>query len=1038
MNALFDAIIRGSIRNRSVVLLAALALVVAGIWHAREAHLDALPSFTPPIVTVQAEAPGFGSSAVERQVTTPLEQQLLGIPGATQVRSTSSAGLSVIQLTFEDGTNIFRARQMVSERLAAAQSRLPGVLPAPQLGPIASPVGALLKFTYTVEDGSQETLLALSRFVQWQVAPRIQALNGVAHVTVHGAAAPRVEIRPDPAAMLAQGVSRSDIRHAIETAQSASALGHLRVGTQRAALRMDALWSWDRFAQVADTVVTVRGGTPIRVGDLAHVTRGDAPAIGTALQDGKRAVYVQVDKLPWADTLRVTEQAETVLAQLDKAAPPGSQRQPPVFRQTDFVRTSLWSVGRAMLLGSVLVIVVLLAFLRSPRVAAISLTALPLSILAAVVVLLLCGVTIDSMVLGGLAIAVGEVVDDAIVDVENIWRRLRENTRLPAPSPILAVIHDASVEVRGAVVYASLIIIVVLVPVLAVGGIAGRIFSPLAEAYALAVLSSLAVALTVTPALSALLLGRGQMADARDSALTRAAQRAYDRILSAVERRPGRVVAASVALGALALGALPFLGGGFLPEFREGVLIAELSAWPGTSIDETTRLAERVTEQLRAQDGLPHVAARVGRASLDEDAAPVHRIEMDLVLPRDSGEPEEVAGAIMQRMANVPGIRFSVDGFLGERINELLSGERAPIAVKLYGEDLHSLRESASRLSRKIARLPGVQSIRSRNLVNVPTTDLQLDAAALDLAGLRRAQVADAVASSQQGLPIAEMVGPFGFRIPVVLASPPYSAALNQLDDIPIWSAAGTALPLSSLVRLVDGTEPATIDHEQGRRVVTVATSVSPDALSRVGHQVEQLVAAEMFPAGLSWALAGQAVERRQASSRLLAISLLALAAVFAFLWMAFHSFTDATVVVAGLPLGLLGGVLAALFLPDGLSMAGLIGFVTLAGIISRNGIMLVAHKNYLIGASPEKDPRELILQAVQERLRPILMTAATAFLGLLPLAASIETAGSELEAPMAIIVCAGILSATALNLVAVPSFYLWRAHRKALEEHRG
>lgn len=1036
MNALFDAIIRGSIKNRHLVLLGAVALVVIGIWWARSARLDALPNFTPPLVVVQAEAPGLGSSAVERLVTTPLEQGLLGIPGVTRVRSTSSPGLAVVRMTFEDHVEVFRARQLVSERLSEARDRLPATLPAPRLAPITAPVGSLLRFCYTPAGDEPEALEDLWRFTEWTVRPRLQATEGIANVTVHGGAAVRIEVQPDPARLLARGVSLSDLRQALTSAQSLSPLGYAEAGTEQQPVRVDGLWSWTRASQeIENTVIRSREGLPIRVGDVADVVRGAAPPVGTALFDGEPAICIQIEKLPWADTLRLNDKVEASVAVLDAELPPGAERHAPTFRQADFIHTSFGSLARAMAIGALLVIVILISFLRSPRLAAISLIALPLSILAAVVILLVQGVTINGMILGGLTIAIGEVVDDAIVDVENIWRRLRENAVRPSPRSVLDVVHDASIEVRGAVVYASLIVVAVLTPVIVLGGLAGRIFSPLAQSYALAVAASLAVALTVTPALSALLLPRIATSSSNDTRLGRSLHRAYDRVLSRVSKHPGRVVVASALLGAVALAALPFLGGGFLPEFREGLLIGEVTAPPGTSLQETTRLGARIDAVLRHDAGLPHVAVRVGRTNLDEDAAPVHRMEMDLVLPRDSGDPDEVAAAIMEQMAEIPGVRFGVDGFLGERINELLSGERAPIAVKLYGQDLDVLRATASTLIGQLSEIEGLQAVRSANLVEVPTTDLHIDDALLGVAGVQRREVVDAVAAWRQGLEVTEITSPGGFAVPVVIAGPSPMRERSRIPDLPIFTATSSVLPLSALVREENGSEPATIDHEGGRRMITLTARADTGDLSEVAARVKHVMVEASLPRGVSWELAGQAAERQEASVHLFVSMMIVLVTVFAFLWMAFGSVVDAGVVVGGLPLGLLGGVAGALILPEGLSMAGLVGFVALAGIISRNGIMLVAHKNHLLAQATDASVEDRILQAARERLLPILMTASSAFFGLLPLAASFEAAGSELESPMAFIVCGGLLTSTALNLIAIPSFYLWRQRRRQQRE---
>lgn len=994
-------------------------------------EVDALPNFTPPMVTVQSDAPGLGSARVEELLTAPLEQALLGTPDLVRLRSTSAPSLALLELTFEDGTDIFRARQLVSERLALARARLPNSIPPPRLSPITAPVGAVLRIPYTPSSDDPEALSALWQFGEWRLRPRLEAVPGVSHVTIHGAAPTRVAVRPDPAAMIGHGVTLSDVRAALAAAQGLRPLGFASVGAVREPVRAETLWTLGDLDAIRDTIVQRRDGVPVRVRDIASVELDVALAVGTALYDGEAGIFVQVDKLPWADTLAVTEEVEAALAELDAVRPVGAVRHEPTLRQADFVHTSIEAVARSMAIGAVLVVVILIAFLRSPRLAAISLTAIPLSVLAAVSILLAHGVTLNGMILGGLAIAVGEVVDDAIVDVENIWRRLRENAALESPRPVMDVVHDASVEVRGAVVYATIVVVTVLAPIMLLGGITGRIFSPLAEAYALAMIGSLAVAVTVTPAMCALLLPKIATKDATEGAVARWLRDAYDRILARVTRTPGRICFSAVAIGVVSVAGLPFLGGAFLPEFREGALIAQVLAWPGTSLEETTRLATRIDAVLRVDGPFPHTAGRIGRASLDEDRAPVHRMELDIVLPPDA-DPEEVEEQIAERIGRIPGLQFSVDGFLGERINELLSGQRAPIAVELRGGDLVQLQEAARRVAEALANIPGVDSVSAQALSDVPTTDLVMVAEELGVVGLNRAEVAEATAAMWQGLDVGEVRVPGGFAVPLVIAGSAAGSPREAIDDLPLLTTAGSAIPLSAAVQLRAGTEPAVIVHEAGERVVAVTVSAEAGALSDVAERIENVMQREVrLPAGMRWELTGQAAERRTASLRLAGVTALVLLLVFVFLWTSFDSALDATVVLAGLPLGVAGGVLAALFLPEGLSMAALIGFVTLFGIISRNGIMLVQHKNDLIREHPEAPREEVIFRAARERLVPISMTAATAFCGLLPLALSLGSPGSELEAPMAVIVCGGLVTSTLLNLVAVPAFYLWR-HRRS------
>ncbi|MGZ3460278.1 MAG: efflux RND transporter permease subunit, partial [Archangium sp.] len=622
MGGLFDGLIGWSIRHRWVVLLCTLAFAAAAGQAASQAPTDALPDFTPPRVIVQTEAAGMGTLDVEELVTRPVERVLQGTPWMTGVRSTSSPGLSVITVTFEDEVDIYRARQLVTERLQLVTGHLPEAVSAPQLAPISAPVGALLKLYLTTSKQDAESLRALRTFADWTLRPRLLSLRGVAQVMVLGGGVERVEVRPDPARMKQRGVTLEELATAVRGSQAVPGAGFVEVGEARLDVHNEARLT------LAGSVPALQGlsvktvaGAPVRLGDIAEVVRAEEPRVGAALYDGRPAIYIQVNKLPWEDTREVTRHVEAALRELAALLPEGARLEPPVFRQASFVRTSLLSVGRAMGIGAFLVVVVLLVFLRSGRLAAISLTAIPLSILAATAVLVWRGVSINGMTLGGLAIAVGEVVDDAIIDVENVWRRLRENARLASPRPALAVIRDASKEIRGSVVYATLLVCLVLTPVLLLGGVAGRIFAPLAQAYILAIAASLFVALTVTPALCAWLLPRIATAEVRPTRLSVLLVERYRRLLRAVVERPRRVLAGTGVLVLLAAAALPFLSGRFLPEFNEGILIATATAMPGTSLEESTRLAERMDAQVRPEVAV-HAASRVGRGELDEDAAP--------------------------------------------------------------------------------------------------------------------------------------------------------------------------------------------------------------------------------------------------------------------------------------------------------------------------------------------------------------------------------------------------------------------------------
>lgn len=1060
MGAFFDGLISWSIHNRVVVLLGAAAVVAAGVWSAMHASLDVLPDFTPPFVVVQTEATGLPTLDVEQLVTRPLEQVLLGTPQTTAVRSTSTPGLSVVSLFFEEGVDVYRARQFVTERLQLAQGRLPRTIGAPQLMPIVAPIGALLRFCLTSNDPDQDRALRdLRTFVDWTMRPRLLAIAGVAQVMPLGGFVERVEVRPDPTRLRQRGVLMTDLVSAIQSSQSLTGAGFTETASARTDVQNDArLRLEDAVATLTNTpvssgsaftagstegstapmnslavqpqTVSPRRAARVTIGEVAEVVSGIEPPVGAALYDGRPAVFVQVNKLPGADTVAVTRQVEQAIEDLKSNLPSGARIEPPVFRQATFVATSIRSVGRAMLIGSVLVILILVSFLRYGRLAVISLTAIPLSILTAAAVLIAFGSSINGMTLGGLAIAVGEVVDDAIVDVENVWRRLRENATRPEPLPALDVVRAASREIRSSVVYATIIVAIVLIPVLLLGGIAGRIFSPLAHAYILAIAASLLVALTVTPALCAWLLPPLATREPRLSRFSVWMLDRYRRLLSRVVEHPRLVFAVIGVVAALAIAALPFIGGRFLPEFHETSLVGHVAAVPGISLSEATRLAAAVDARLRQSGVASHTHASIGRADLSEDAAPVNSIEFNVVLKDPSGEWDQITLDTAKAIGEVPGLGFTVEAFLGERINEVLSGETAPVVIKVSGPDLQRLRALATEVATTAAQTPGLGAIRPDPQIDVPQIRIRPERMQLTRYGLSAASLANDVVGWRQGQTVTEILGRDGRVVNVAVAGPPAARERSSLRDLPIDTPDSGAVNLASLAQIDDVPAPVLINHENGERRIAVGIDVPGGGLSNAVSALERRLQAIRLPPGYHIDVSGEALARRQAAQQLLFVGALVLLGVFMLLAIAFTSLRDAIVTLVNFPLGLIGGVVGALLTPEGLSVAGLVGFVTLFGIISRNGIMLVAHKQLLDAEHPDEDPIARILRAAEERLLPILMTAGAAGLGLLPLALSLESSGSELEAPMALIVVLGLITSTALNMLVIPTIYVWLERR--------
>ena len=1047
MGGFFDGLIAWSIHNRVVVLLGAVALMVFGVWSAVHASFDVLPDFTPPFVVIQTEARGMAALDVEQLATRPLEQVLLGTPQATLVRSTSSPGLSVVTMFFEEGLDIYRARQLVTERLQLAQARLPRAVGTPQLMPISAPIGALLRFALTSNaPNSDKALRDLRTFADWTLRPRLLGIPGVAQVTPLGGFVERVEVRPDPTRLQQRSVSMADLVNAVRSSQSLSGAGFIETASARLDVQNDArLRIGDAVATLSNIAIPSSPAPPtashaaailsspagpIRIGDVAEVVSAVEPPVGAALYDGRPAVLVQVNKLPGADTVRVTERVEQALDDLKAALPAGGRIEPPVFRQATFVTTSVWNVGRAMLIGTILVVVILVSFLRYGRLAVISLTAIPLSILTAGAVLIFFGASINGMTLGGLAIAVGEVVDDAIVDVENVWRRLRENVTRHDPQPPLEVVRAASREIRGSVVYATIIVAIVLIPVLSLGGIAGRIFSPLAHAYILAIAASLLVALTVTPAMCAWLLPPLAEREPRLSRLAVWMLERYRRIVHAVVDRPRMVLATIVILTVAAAVVLPFIGGRFLPEFKESTLIGHVTAVPGTSLPETMRLATAVDGELRSAGVASHTSALMGHAELSEDALPVYSLEFNVVLKNPSDQWDRLTLDTAKAIGRVPGLAFTVDAFLGERINEILSGETAPVVVKVHGPDLQRLRVLAAQVAATAGQTSGLGAIRPDPQIDVPQIRVRPDGPQLARYQVTPAELAADVVLWRQGETVTQILGRDGRVVNVAVAGPPAARERAALGDLPIDTPASGAVNLAALAHIETVAAPALINHENGERQIAIGIDVPGGGLSGAVSALEERLAAIRLPKGYRIDVTGEALARRQAAQQLVLVGALVLLGVFMLLAIAFSSLRDATVTLINFPLGLIGGVLGALLTPGGLSVAGLVGFVTLFGIIARNGIMLVAHKQLLDAEHPDEDPVARILRAAEERLLPIVMTAGAAGLGLLPLVLSMRTSGTELESPMALIVVMGLITSTALNMLVIPTIYVWLARR--------
>jgi CzcA family heavy metal efflux pump len=1021
-----DAVVRWSVRHRGVAIALAAALLVYGVLVVARARYDVFPEFAPPQVSIQTEAPGLTPEQVEVLVTKPIEDAIDGVAGIAAVRSQSIEGLSVITAVFGGGTDIYRARQVVAERLGEVARRLPASARAPAITPLTASTGTVLVAGLT---SPTRSLRDQRTFADWTVRPRLLAVPGVARVTVFGGDVRQIQVRPDPVRLRAFGLTIADVVAATGGATGVRGAGVIAGPNQEIRVRTEGqLTTPERLAQ---SVVRERGGAVLRLGDVARVVEGAEPRVGAASVDGTPGVVFVVDAQLGANVRDVAGAVEGALAELGPAA--RAERivvHPALFRPAAFVDVALRNVTLALAAGGVLVAVVLVLFLADVGAAAVSLTAIPLSLLAAIVVLDAFGLTINTLTLGGLAIAIGEVVDDAIIDVENIARRLRENRARRDPRPAADVVLDASLEVRSSVVYATFIVALVFLPVIALTGVQGAMFRPLGLAYVLAILASLVVALAVTPALTLAFLARRRARHAGDPALLHGLKRRYTRRLAALGRHPRTVVGASAGMIAAALLVLPFFGGEFLPEFNEGHLRLHMIAVPGTSLDESLRIGAAAAGALRADPRVRSVAQRAGRAEAGEDAFGPHYSELEVDLVPLSGEAAEtLTRDLRARLAEIPGVSFAVMPYLTERIEEVLSGSTAPVVVKLFGDDLDSLDAAASRVAAMVAAVPGTADVQTGTAAVAPEVTVRLRPAAMAEAGIAAGDALAAVETATRGLPAAQVFEGSRATDVVVTLGPEAVARPEDLGRIPLAGAAGRVVPLADVADVFRGSGRYVVAHDGARRVQTVTAGIAGRDVASVARDLESRLRAAAgsgaLPRGVYAELGGSAAAQGAARRELLARSGLAAFGIGVLLWLAFGDARRLLLVLANLPFALVGGVVAVALTGASLSLGSLVGFVTLFGITTRNAIMLISHYDHLVREEGAPWGPETAIRGAAERLGPILMTALVTGLGLLPLAIGSGDPGKEIEGPLAIVILGGLVTSTLLSLFVLPTLAL-------------
>ncbi|MBD8620784.1 efflux RND transporter permease subunit [Sphingomonas sp. CFBP 13728] len=1007
-----------ALAQRVLVLALAALLVVLGVRAGRDVPLDVFPEFAPPMVEIQTEAPGLSTEEVESLVTAPIETAVNGVPGLMTLRSKSVLGLSSVQILFERGSDVIRARQMVGERIAQVQPRLPLAARQPVLMPPLSSTSRAMKVGLSSGRLDQ---MQLSELVRWTIRPRLMAVPGVANVAVWGQRDRQLQVLVDPERLRAAGVTLAEVRAAAGDAVLVGGGGFVDTANQRLAVQQTG--TVQTAADLAQAIVKQAGEAPVRIGDVARLVDGFNAPIGNAIIDDGPGIMLIVEKQPTANTLELTRAVEAAFAEL-KPGLKDVKVDTRIFRPATFIERSIDNLTRALMIGCALVAAVLFLFTRDWRQATISLVAIPLSLLGAGLILLWSGATTNVMIIAGLVIALGEVVDDAIIDVENIARRLRLNRESVDPKPAFEVVLAASLEVRSAVVFASLIVMLVFVPIFFLGGVAGTFFQPLAIAYVLAIGMSLLVALTVTPAMCLLLLPNAPLTEERDTRIVAALKRRYVGFLPRVVGRPA--LAVGVVAGGLLLAGVGYatFKDQFLPDFRETDFLMHFVEKPGTSIEAMDRITIRASKELRSIPGVRNFGAHIGRAEQADEVVGPNFTELWISLDENADYDASVK-RIKEVVEGYPGLYRDVLTYLRERIKEVLTGAGATIVVRIYGPDQAELRAAGARVRDAIGGIQGVSDLKLESQVLVPQIRIRPRAGELARLGLTAGEVRRQAQTLVAQTKVGEIYRDQRAFDVAVWGEPAVRGSVHALRDLMIQApVTGAPVRLGDVADIEIAPAPNEVKRENGQRRLDVTMNVAGADLGTVAQAVEAAVAKVPFATGYHPQVLGEYAALKESRSRLWSIGALCLVGILLLVWMEFRSSRITALVAISLPFALVGGVVAVALTGGVLSLGSLVGFVTVIGIAARNGIMLLSHYQHLERHEAMTFGRELVLRGAEERLVPILMTAACAGLALVPLIVAGNAPGHEIEHPMAIVILGGLISSTALNLLLLPALY--------------
>lgn len=1031
---MLNRIIAFSLNNRLFVLALACLLMVYGSYTLVNLPVDVLPDLNRPRVTIFLEATGMAPEEIEALVTLPVETALNGAPGVEAVRSNSAIGLGMVFVEFNWGMDIYRARQLVAERLQTLQSQLPvGVTPV--MGPISSVMGQFMIMGMTSDSTSQAELRTIADYT---IRRRLLSIPGVSQVIPIGGDKLQYQALVSMPKLKALGLSIQNIENALAlTNQNTTGNFFNKEGSEVLIRNIARAHSLE---DLANTVIGFKDNSPVLLSQVAQVQFGARFKRGDGSMNAMPAVILSIEKQPNASTTDLTDKIQAAIDELKPSLPADVVINTDVFQQAEFIKNALSNVIDALRDGGILVVIILFIFLLNFKTTAITLTAIPLSLIISGLIFKAFDISINTMTLGGLAIAIGELVDDAIVDVENVYRRLRENKNLPNPKPSFKVIYDASSEVRNSIVYATIIVVLVFLPLFSMSGIEGKIFAPLGIAYITSIIASLIVSLTVTPALCSYLLPKMKKTqEEKDGAVVRWLKIKDTKLLNFGLTHPVKILVATFALFLVAVICIPFFGTEFLPPFNEGSMTINLSAEAGTSLQESNRIGTVAEALILKVPEVRLTARRTGRAELDEHAESVNNSEIEVAFkdPEHSKRTkEEITKNIRDNLSLIPGVSVNIGQPISHRLDHLLSGVRAQIAIKVFGNDLTELRQIGNTIKKEISTIDGVVDVQVERQVLIPQLLIKVDREAVKQYGLQVGQVTENLQTILNGRTVSQMLdGQKSFDI-IVRATEDERSDLEKIKESLIETPSGQLIPLKLIANIFYEKGPNTINHENTQRRIIVSCNVAGRDLGSTVTDIQSKIKGDIkLPSGYFISYGGQFESQKSASKLILILSLFSFAGIFLVLYSHFKSQRIVLQIMLNIPLALIGSVIAVIVTGGVFSIASLVGFITLTGIASRNGIMMISHYIHLVEHEGEKFSKEMIIRGSLERLSPVLMTALVAALALVPLTISKDAPGKEILYPVATVILGGLLSSTLLDMIVTPVVF-YKYGEKALKDY--